>query len=178
MHLFQPSPPVSLSPSSAVPMADVSVRSGVVTQVRTTTLKTLYVKIGFVAVYVSGFHHCSFLRALGSLFFALVQTTTVETAATRQAASAPAPTPSSSAPVAGVSQTTGPVTATTTVETTATRTRPAEVDQHVRRLSLKWSAGHFIIISQRKENASLYCFVQQIQIFFFTNSRKAVHPYI
>lgn len=129
---------MSLSPSSAVPMADVSMRSGAVTRVRTTTLKTLYIKIGFVAVYVSGFHHYSFFEftALGSLF-AFVQTTTVETAATRQAASAPAPTPSSSAPVAGVSQTTGRVTATTTAETTVTRTRPAEVDQHVRRLSLK-----------------------------------------
>lgn len=58
-----------LSPSSAAPTADVSMHCGVVTQVRT-TLKTLDVKIGFVAVDVSGFHHYSFFEfiALGSLF--------------------------------------------------------------------------------------------------------------
>lgn len=42
---FQPSPPVSLSPSSAVPMDDVSMCSGIVIQVRTTTLKILIIKI-------------------------------------------------------------------------------------------------------------------------------------
>lgn len=61
---------------------------------------------------------------------------TVETAAMKWAASAPAPTTSFSAPVADASPTTGPVTAITTVETSATRTRPAEVVQHVRTSAL------------------------------------------
>ena len=57
---------------------------------------------------------------------------TAEMAVMKSVASSPAPTASSSVPVAAVSQTTGPVTGTTTVKTTVTRTRPAEVDQHVR----------------------------------------------
>lgn len=57
---------------------------------------------------------------------------TVEMAAMRQDASSPAPTPNSSAPVAAVSQTTGPAMVTMTVEILAMRTRPAEVDQLVR----------------------------------------------
>lgn len=56
---------------------------------------------------------------------------TAEMAVMNWAASCPAPTPSSSAPVAAVSQTTGPVMVITTVETTVMRTRPAEVDQCV-----------------------------------------------
>lgn len=58
--------------------------------------------------------------------------TTVETVVMKWAASSPVPTPSFSAPVVAVSQTTGPVTVTTTVETSVMRIRPAEVDHHVR----------------------------------------------
>lgn len=57
---------------------------------------------------------------------------TVETAVMRWAASAPAPTLSSSARVAAASPTTGLVTVIMTVETTVMRTRPAEEDQPVR----------------------------------------------
>lgn len=57
---------------------------------------------------------------------------TAEMAVMKWAASSPAPTPSSGVPVVAVSRTTGPVTVTTTVETSVMRTRPAEVDQHVR----------------------------------------------
>lgn len=54
-------------------------------------------------------------------FCACVQMTTVETAAMKWAASSLAPIPTSSAPMVAVSPTTGPVTATTTAVTSATR---------------------------------------------------------
>lgn len=72
-----------------------------------------------------------------------MQTMTAATAATKRDASSLAPTPSSSARVAAVSPTTGPAMGTTTVETSATRTRPAEVDQHVRR-SLRAVTAHLL----------------------------------
>lgn len=50
----------------------------------------------------------------------------------KQAASSPALTTSSSATVGGVSRTTGPVTGTMTVETSAMRVRPAEGALRVR----------------------------------------------
>lgn len=56
---------------------------------------------------------------------------TVEMAVMKWAASGPAPTASSSAPVAAASQTTGRVMVTTTVEITVMRTRPVVEDQHV-----------------------------------------------
>lgn len=56
------------------------------------------------------------------------------------AAPGPVPTPSSSAPAAAVSQTTGPVTATTTAGITAMRTPPAEEEWHVRTAVLPFRA--------------------------------------
>lgn len=58
--------------------------------------------------------------------------TTAGMAVMKWAASSPAPTLSSSAAVAAVSQTTGLVMVIMTVVTSAMRTRPAEVDLHVR----------------------------------------------
>lgn len=61
---------------------------------------------------------------------------TVEMVVTRLVVSTPVPTPSSSAPVGGVSQTTGPAMGTTTVGTSATRTLLVEEMELVRETML------------------------------------------
>lgn len=68
--------------------------------------------------------------------------TTAGTAATKWAVPGRAPTPSSSAPAAAASRTTGPVTVTTTVGTTAMKTPPAGADRHVRTPCVSSRSAH------------------------------------
>lgn len=88
---------------------------------------------------------------------AWLQMTTVGMAAMKWAASGPAPTPSSSAPAAAASQTTGPVTATTTAGTTAMRTPPAGEERQVRcvtfQSALRCAANAFMKKKRNEQQA-------------------------